>query len=299
MERVQPFTTPPKKKPPPQNKHKQKGGERRKDKKRWGSHVGLYTILMLLLRRSPGLDFQGVGGLALGNLALGRKSNKLHLLKVTTLHVGPLTLIYVVEVGLKVTTVLRLADQGQHNLTKVPEGVSAALLLGPHQPRPSPVDAAALSSRPHERLDPPVIFRSAANTARRAPPASGALQQPSPLEQRRRPWLFLSRSPWGDPKPQELPGFFPRGIREGACKKKDLVCIIQEIRVRGDESGRIPYLLGLLSNKALPLLLPPAFSVNRHLFGSGVLGLKNRQPCPRLICIKQKGSQVSTRQKTN
>ncbi|KAJ8434528.1 hypothetical protein Cgig2_030151 [Carnegiea gigantea] len=41
----------------------------------------------------------------------------------------------------------------------------------------------------------------------------------------------------------------------------------------------------------LPLFLLPAFGVGHHLFGSGVPGLKDRQPRPRLICIKQTGSQ--------
>jgi len=36
-----------------------------------------------------------------------------------------------------------------------------------------------------------------------------------------------------------------------------------------------------------------------HLFKGGVLSLEDRQPCPRLICIKQKGSQVSTKHKNS
>ncbi|KAJ8451487.1 LOW QUALITY PROTEIN: hypothetical protein Cgig2_017878 [Carnegiea gigantea] len=60
-----------------------------------------------------------------------------------------------------------------------------------------------------------------------------------------------------------------------------------------DESAHTPYLLGLLSNKVLPLLLPPAFGVGRYLFRSGVSGLEDRQPHPRLICIKQTGSQLA------
>ncbi|KAJ8430802.1 LOW QUALITY PROTEIN: hypothetical protein Cgig2_005209 [Carnegiea gigantea] len=57
-----------------------------------------------------------------------------------------------------------------------------------------------------------------------------------------------------------------------------------------DELSHVPYLLGLLSNKVLPLFLSPAFGVS-HLFGSGVPRLEDHQPCPRLICTKQKGSQ--------
>ncbi|KAJ8422959.1 hypothetical protein Cgig2_031581 [Carnegiea gigantea] len=41
------------------------------------------------------------------------------------------------------------------------------------------------------------------------------------------------------------------------------------------------------SEKVLPLLIPPVFGVDRHLFGSGVPSLEDRQPCPCLICIKE------------
>ncbi|KAJ8424905.1 LOW QUALITY PROTEIN: hypothetical protein Cgig2_007630 [Carnegiea gigantea] len=64
---------------------------------------------------------------------------------------------------------------------------------------------------------------------------------------------------------------------------------------RSDESGRIAYLLGPLSNKVLPLLIPPAFGIDRHLFGSGVPSLEDRQPRPCLICIKQTRSQITLR----
>ncbi|KAJ8443428.1 hypothetical protein Cgig2_026215 [Carnegiea gigantea] len=75
-----------------------------------GSHVELCPILMLLLR-SPGLCFQEVGGLVLGNLTLGRRRDKLHLLRVAALSGRPLTLIHVVEVRLEVTIVLKLIGQ--------------------------------------------------------------------------------------------------------------------------------------------------------------------------------------------
>ncbi|KAJ8419823.1 LOW QUALITY PROTEIN: hypothetical protein Cgig2_013317 [Carnegiea gigantea] len=94
---------------------------------------------------------------------------------------------------------------GQHDLAKVAGCVRAALLLGLHQPRPSPVDDATLSSRSHGRLDPPALFHSAVGTARRAPLPAGTPQQPLPLERRPRPWLLLPWSPWGDVKPHELP----------------------------------------------------------------------------------------------
>ncbi|KAJ8448913.1 LOW QUALITY PROTEIN: hypothetical protein Cgig2_030769 [Carnegiea gigantea] len=62
--------------------------------------------------------------------------------------------------------------------------------------------------------------------------------------------------------------------------------------------GSKTYLLGRLVDEALPLLLPTALSVS-HLLGSGVLGLQDRQPHLRLLCIKQKGSQNQRRELTN
>ncbi|KAJ8433849.1 hypothetical protein Cgig2_032060 [Carnegiea gigantea] len=79
--------------------------------------------------------------------------------------------------------------------------------------------------------------------------------------------------------------------RVPARKRLSLYISRENEQGRSDESGHVPYLLGLLSNKALPLLLPPAFGVSRHLFGSGVPGLEDHQCRPHLICIKQKGSQ--------
>ncbi|KAJ8441280.1 LOW QUALITY PROTEIN: hypothetical protein Cgig2_013695 [Carnegiea gigantea] len=45
------------------------------------------------------------------------------------------------------------------------------------------------------------------------------------------------------------------------------------------------------ANKALPLLFPMTLGVGCHLFRSGVPGLKDCEPRPRLFCIKQKGIQ--------
>ncbi|KAJ8420556.1 hypothetical protein Cgig2_014919 [Carnegiea gigantea] len=52
------------------------------------------------------------------------------------------------------------------------------------------------------------------------------------------------------------------------------------------------YFLGLLVDEALPLLLPTVLNVSCHLLWSGVPSLKDRQPRPCLLCIKQNGSQV-------
>ncbi|KAJ8429578.1 LOW QUALITY PROTEIN: hypothetical protein Cgig2_023784 [Carnegiea gigantea] len=61
--------------------------------------------------------------------------------------------------------------------------------------------------------------------------------------------------------------------------------------------GHIPYLFGLLGNKKLPLFLSLMLGSGRHLFRSGIPGLEHYQLSPRLICMKQTGSQVSTKHK--
>ncbi|KAJ8424901.1 LOW QUALITY PROTEIN: hypothetical protein Cgig2_007626 [Carnegiea gigantea] len=83
---------------------------------------------------------------------------------------------------------------------------------------------------------------------------------------------------------------FPWGTREGTCEKK--LSLYTPTETKRGVTSRIPYLLGLLSNKVMPLLIPPAFGVDRHLFGSGISSLEDRQPCPCLICIKQIRSQT-------
>ncbi|KAJ8423820.1 LOW QUALITY PROTEIN: hypothetical protein Cgig2_017383 [Carnegiea gigantea] len=93
-------------------------------------------------------------------------------------------------------------------------------------------------------------------------------------------------------------GFFSRGIRRGAYGQNNLVRLLQIRDHR--ERGRIRvYLLGLLINEALPLLFPTVLGVGCHLFRSSIPGLKDRQPHPRLLCIKQKGSQYQAETLTN
>ncbi|KAJ8425727.1 hypothetical protein Cgig2_001026 [Carnegiea gigantea] len=70
---------------------------RSKNLKGGGLHIGLSTVLMPLLLRSPDLSIQGVGGLIPCVLTLGGRRDKCHLFRVTTLIGGPLTLIHVVE----------------------------------------------------------------------------------------------------------------------------------------------------------------------------------------------------------
>jgi len=66
---------------------------------------------MPLLFRSPGLSIQGVDGLIPCVFTLSGRRDKLHLLKVMALIGGTLTLIRVVEVGLKIAILLKLLGQ--------------------------------------------------------------------------------------------------------------------------------------------------------------------------------------------
>ncbi|KAJ8437849.1 hypothetical protein Cgig2_000403 [Carnegiea gigantea] len=61
--------------------------------------------------------------------------------------------------------------------------------------------------------------------------------------------------------------------------------------------GHVPYLFSLLGNKKLPLFLSLMLGSGRHLFRSGIPGLEHYQLGLRLICMKQTGSQVSTKHK--
>ncbi|KAJ8420089.1 LOW QUALITY PROTEIN: hypothetical protein Cgig2_002030 [Carnegiea gigantea] len=59
------------------------------------------------------------------------------------------------------------------------------------------------------------------------------------------------------------------------------------------------YLLSLLVHEAVSLLFPPALDLGCHLLWSGIPDFKDCQPCPRLLCIKQEGSQIRTKQKAD
>ncbi|KAJ8423404.1 LOW QUALITY PROTEIN: hypothetical protein Cgig2_030571 [Carnegiea gigantea] len=137
--------------------------------------------------------------------------------------------------------------------------------------------------------------------ARCVPLMTGSPIGEGPITRLSLPPLAMGRRPRPHPAVPRSPPFFKpthsrllsAGHKGGCLQEKDLVYIFQEKTRRSDESGHVPYLLSLLSNKALPLLLPPAFDVSCHLFGSGVPDFEDRQPRPRLICIKQKGSQLA------
>ncbi|KAJ8419332.1 LOW QUALITY PROTEIN: hypothetical protein Cgig2_015421 [Carnegiea gigantea] len=115
------------------------------------------------------------------------------------------------------------------------------------------------------------------------------------MGQRPRPRLVVSQSS-ASSEPAGSQWASSRRIQGRAPARKRISPFIPR-ETKGGTTGRTLYLLGLLSDEVLPLLLPPAFSVGHHLFGSGVPGLEDHQPRPRLICIKQTGSQVSTKHK--
>ncbi|KAJ8433060.1 hypothetical protein Cgig2_020627 [Carnegiea gigantea] len=126
-------------------------------KKGGGLHIRLSTILMPLLLRSPSLSIQGVGCLVPCAFALARGRDKLHLLGVTTFIFGSLTLVHIVEVGLKVTVLLKLLGQRCQDLayqhgpvgSLVPWPGPPFLLPRPPQPRPSQYRVTSPSSLRH------------------------------------------------------------------------------------------------------------------------------------------------------
>ncbi|KAJ8420013.1 LOW QUALITY PROTEIN: hypothetical protein Cgig2_016913 [Carnegiea gigantea] len=65
-----------------------------------------------------------------------------------------------------------------------------------------------------------------------------------------------------------------RGTGEGTYKKEFSFYVPRETN-----EGK--------ANKKLPLFLPLTLDSSRHLFRSGIPSLQDRQPSPRLICIKQ------------
>ncbi|KAJ8425914.1 LOW QUALITY PROTEIN: hypothetical protein Cgig2_033855 [Carnegiea gigantea] len=93
-------------------------------------------------------------------------------------------------------------------------------------------------------------------------------------------------------------GFFLRGARGGACSQNSLSVYPKlGVMMKGGKQGS--KLIGLLVHKALPLLFPTALGPGSHLPRSGIPGLKDYQPHPHLLCIKQKGSKNQTERLTN
>ncbi|KAJ8434806.1 LOW QUALITY PROTEIN: hypothetical protein Cgig2_033528 [Carnegiea gigantea] len=98
----------------------------------------------------------------------------------------------------------------------------------------------------------------------------------------------IVRLPLPPPEKGRMPRLLPAQNEGVPVKKNNLVSKIQRSRERGTNKL---YLLGLLNDEALPLLFSPALGIGCHLFWSGVPDLEDRQPCPHLLCIKQKRSQ--------
>ncbi|KAJ8426753.1 LOW QUALITY PROTEIN: hypothetical protein Cgig2_029422 [Carnegiea gigantea] len=336
----------------------------KKKKEEGGLCIGLSTVLVPLQLRSPGLSIQGVGGFVPCILTLGGRRDKLHLLRVTALIGGLLTLIHVVEVGLKMAILLKLLGQRLCvNTRGYRRGLadSHAPWPGPPQLQPSPMPplagAATLSFQLPGRLDQPLAFPSTAmtspstlrysavtltpqvNTSAVAISSSvtlGRSEAPGVTKSRdlTKSWtseslavgsalMKLVDGRWviGEEPPAAWeatpmgcdPQMTGYPIDEGLTVQFSLSPLAMGWRPRprpddppsvdvsglwnpgitrkGAKQGYTLYLLGLLGDEALPLLFLPTLSVGRHLLRGGVPGLENRQPCPRLICIKQKESQ--------
>ncbi|KAJ8433388.1 hypothetical protein Cgig2_019178 [Carnegiea gigantea] len=308
--------------------HKMKKKEQRK---RGGLHIRLSTILTTLIFRSPDVSIQGVSCLISRTITLTKRTNKLHLFRVSALMPGPLALIYVVKSW----------------------PLKAPPLAG----------AAGLSSGPLGHLVQHSAFPNAADTGSLIPPAFGTLPRLSPLERMLLPlsppprvsldkiggWPLSARgrtadglrsSPYGlvsswRPRVRSpadrllecggadcsalaspvwvgvdatrlrtdklIAGFFLCGTRESAYSQNN-VSVYSKLGVmtKGGKQGSKTYLLGLLVRKAPPLLFLTVLDIGSHLLRSGVSGHKDH-PRPRLRCIKQKGKsgQNQTKRLTN
>ncbi|KAJ8443342.1 hypothetical protein Cgig2_015823 [Carnegiea gigantea] len=109
-----------------------------------GLRIGLSAILMLLLLKSPDLGFQEVGGPIPSILPLGRRMDKLHLLRVMALNGGPLTLIHVVE-----PSFLAWAASAPAFPADAVAPINLQLFAAPLVPREEPSQPSAFRNIPH------------------------------------------------------------------------------------------------------------------------------------------------------
>ncbi|KAJ8428637.1 LOW QUALITY PROTEIN: hypothetical protein Cgig2_017136 [Carnegiea gigantea] len=135
-------------------------------------------------------------------LTLARRRNKFHLLGVTAFVLGLLALVYVVEVGLEITILLKFLSQRNQNFMQIPHGIGTALLIAvllglshlfSARSRFSLglcerlFYALSLYSRPLGCPDQPSAFPSTAGTGLLAPLPFGTPQRLSPPERMPRP----------------------------------------------------------------------------------------------------------------
>ncbi|KAJ8419881.1 hypothetical protein Cgig2_000618 [Carnegiea gigantea] len=122
-------------------------------------------------------------------------------------------------------------------------------------------------------------------------PPVGRSSLPS-LARGHRPWS-CQVAPWSSTSYGQTNSrrAFSHRVQGMAPAGRSFVSVSKKTKGGKASKGHIPYLFGLLSNKKLPLFLSLMLSNGRHLFKSGVPGLKHCQLGPCLICMKQIGSQ--------
>ncbi|KAJ8434212.1 hypothetical protein Cgig2_015701 [Carnegiea gigantea] len=220
------------------------------------------------------------------------------------------------SVGLEIAILLKFLSCVTKTLRKYPKPPRS---LQPWPLRgPLLAGVAGLSSRPLGHLDQPLAFPSAAGTGSLAPSAFGTQPWLSPSERTLRPlsppprldeiggWplgargrtvaglrcnphslrgggVFLETES-AIPKYRGADRSAPASPRMGRGRRRGLI-MTTLVRSKVD-------LLGLLVDEALPLLFLTVLGVGCHLRQSGIPGLKDHQPRPRLLYIKQKGSQA-------
>ncbi|KAJ8444577.1 hypothetical protein Cgig2_013856 [Carnegiea gigantea] len=85
--------------------------KKKEQRKTRGLHIGLSTVLVTLIFRSLSISIQGVSHLIAWTITFTERRDNLDLLRVSTLSLGPLALVDIVEVGLEVANLLKFLGQ--------------------------------------------------------------------------------------------------------------------------------------------------------------------------------------------
>jgi len=81
-------------------------------------------------------------------------------------------------------------------------------------------------------------------------------------------------------------GFFSRGTREGAHRKKTQSVESKNCeKESGDKQGYALYLFGLLGDEVLPLLFPPSLDVGRHCSASVATCFRVASPVSKTVTL--------------
>ncbi|KAJ8421436.1 hypothetical protein Cgig2_029969 [Carnegiea gigantea] len=282
-------------------------------------HIGLSTILTTLIFRSPSTSIQGASCLIPCTITLIRRRNKLYLFGVSAPVLCPLSLVDVVEAGLKLEPPFQ----------------------APRSPQPWPLKASpptratGLFSQPLRHLIQPSAFPRTTSTRSPAPPAFGTSLQLLPLEQmichyhllpsnlggirvtrvggrpldaQERAADSLTSNPhglrgvvcsWGlgvrfpaDQLPELFVSFFSRSTRGGSYSQNHFSVYPKlEVTMKGANKALECTFLACWFTRCCLSSSRQQSALAATCLGVAFPGLKDYQPHPRLLYIKQKESQ--------